>query len=73
MFRHNASRGAGPGRGPGLSHSCWVYQRGIVPRQEKPAAGGWAPGSWTTGSGFLTNCSLKVPANSAFLLLGPSL
>lgn len=50
MFRHNSSRGTGPGRGPGLSHSCWVYQRGIVPRQEKPAAGGWAPGSWTTGS-----------------------
>jgi hypothetical protein len=27
MFRRNSSRS---GRRPGLSHSCWVYQRGIV-------------------------------------------
>lgn len=38
MFRRNSSRGAGPGGGPGLSHSCWVYQRGIVPRQEAGGA-----------------------------------
>lgn len=50
MFRRNSSRGAGPGGGPGLSHSCWVYQRGIVPRQEEPTARGWAPGSCTIGS-----------------------
>lgn len=50
MFRRNSSRGAGAGRVPGLSHSCWVYQRGIVPRQEEPAARGWALGCCTAGS-----------------------
>lgn len=50
MFRRNSSRGTGAGRGPGLSHSCWVYPRGIVLRQEGPAARGWALGCCTTGS-----------------------
>lgn len=33
MFRHYSSRGKGPGKGPGLSHSCHVYQRGIVQKR----------------------------------------
>lgn len=33
MFRHYSSRGKGPGKGPGLSHSCYVYQRGIVQKR----------------------------------------
>ena len=33
MFRHFSSRGNGPGKGPGLSHSCYVYQRGIVQKR----------------------------------------
>lgn len=44
MFRRNSSRSAGPGRGPGLSHSCWAYQHGIVQRQEKPEARGQGTG-----------------------------
>lgn len=51
MFRRNSSRGAGAGRGPGLSHSCWVYQRGIAQRQERPAARG-------QGAGVLDNRQL---------------
>lgn len=52
MFRHNSSRGAGLGRRPGLSHSCWVYQRGIVQRQERLRPEARALGSWTTGGGL---------------------
>lgn len=33
MFRHHSSGGPGPGKGPGLSHSCWMYQRGIVQKR----------------------------------------
>lgn len=34
------SANAGPGRGPGLRHSCWGYQCGRVQRWELPAATG---------------------------------
>lgn len=44
MFRRNSSRGTGPGTGPGLSHSCWVYQRGIVQQPERPAVRGRCAG-----------------------------
>lgn len=73
MFRLNSRRGAGAGRGPGLSHSCRVYQRGVVRRQEEPTARSRARGPGRQAAGFLTNCSLTVPANSAFLLLGLTL
>lgn len=70
MFRRNPGRGAGSGRGPDLSHSCLVYQRGIVrtttQEEPQPGAGPWGPGQ--QAAGFLTNCSLKVSANSTFLL-----
>lgn len=33
MFRHHSSRGTGAGKEPGLSHSCWMYQRGIVQKR----------------------------------------
>ena len=44
MFRRNSSRVAGPGAGPALSHSCWVYQRGIVQQRERPAVKGRCAG-----------------------------
>ena len=44
MFRRNSSRVVGPGTGPALSHSCWVYQRGIVQQRERPAVRGRCAG-----------------------------
>lgn len=66
MFRRNSDRGAGSGRGPALSHSCRVYQRGIVRRQEKPAARGLDTGPGPQAAEFLTKCSLGSPAKLRF-------
>lgn len=64
--------GQGPGRGPGLSHSCWVHRRGTVQRQGKPAATAGVLGSWVTGGGFLSNRPSRALPSSTVLPPGLS-
>lgn len=64
--------GQGPGRGPSLSHSCWVHRRGTVQRQGKPAATAGVLGSWVTGGGFLSNRPSRALPSSTVLPPGLS-
>lgn len=64
--------GQGPGRGPGLSHRCWVHRRGTVQRQGKPAATAGVLGSWVTGGGFLSNRPSRALPSSTVLPPGLS-
>lgn len=71
MFRPNSGRRAGPGRGPGLSHSCWVHQRGIVQRQEKPGARGQSTGvqdNRQLASSPATPCKIRCQTPLSFFL-----
>lgn len=57
MFRQHSSRGTGPGKGPSLSHSCWIYQRGIVQKRSRE------PEARAQGSGYPeTSFSPLLPA-----------